>query len=96
VNQITFFFADWTSFMLTWEMVVISALATYLLRPSKTVFFDRHPRCMPRVATSAALPIAVSEEDGNNNNSNTLPTSANSDGSGEKIKQCSDLKFDRF
>ncbi|PAV90903.1 hypothetical protein WR25_24207 [Diploscapter pachys] len=33
----------WASFMLTWEMMVLSALSTYCLRPSKTILFDKYP-----------------------------------------------------
>ncbi|KAF8362123.1 osta-1, partial [Pristionchus pacificus] len=32
----------WTSFMLTWEMLFMSCLLTYLLRPSKTQLFDKY------------------------------------------------------
>jgi len=56
----------WTSFMFTWEMVVLSALATYLLRPSKTVFFDRHPHVLPRPMTTANL-TQLAKADNNNN-----------------------------
>ncbi|CAD6192588.1 unnamed protein product [Caenorhabditis auriculariae] len=33
----------WASFMLTWEMMVLSALTTYCLRPTKTLLFDKYP-----------------------------------------------------
>ncbi|CAJ0608072.1 unnamed protein product [Cylicocyclus nassatus] len=33
----------WASFMLTWEMMTLSAIATYLLRPSQSIFFDNYP-----------------------------------------------------
>ncbi|KAK5979266.1 Organic solute transporter alpha protein 1 [Trichostrongylus colubriformis] len=33
----------WASFMLTWEMMVLSAIATYALRPSQSIFFDKYP-----------------------------------------------------
>ncbi|KIH63913.1 hypothetical protein ANCDUO_05778 [Ancylostoma duodenale] len=33
----------WASFMLTWEMMTLSAIATYLLRPSQSIFFDKYP-----------------------------------------------------
>lgn len=29
--------------MLTWEMMLMSAIATYLLRPSKSALFDKYP-----------------------------------------------------
>ena len=38
-----YFFPVWASFMLTWEMMVLSALSTYCLRPSKTILFDKYP-----------------------------------------------------
>jgi len=47
-------------------MVVLSALATYLLRPSKTVFFDRHPHVLPRPMTTANL-TQLAKADNNNN-----------------------------
>lgn len=33
----------WASFMLTWEMMTLSAIATYALRPSQSIFFDKYP-----------------------------------------------------
>ncbi|VDL76046.1 unnamed protein product [Nippostrongylus brasiliensis] len=33
----------WASFMLTWEMMTLSAIATYTLRPSQSIFFDKYP-----------------------------------------------------
>ncbi|KJH47021.1 organic solute transporter alpha-like protein C01B12.4 family protein [Dictyocaulus viviparus] len=33
----------WASFMLTWEMMTLSAIATYALRPSRSIFFDKYP-----------------------------------------------------
>ncbi|KAK6732133.1 hypothetical protein RB195_016486 [Necator americanus] len=33
----------WSSFMLTWEMMTLSAIASYLLRPSQSIFFDKYP-----------------------------------------------------
>ncbi|KAE9419525.1 hypothetical protein Angca_006629, partial [Angiostrongylus cantonensis] len=33
----------WASFMLTWEMMTLSAIATYTLRPSRSIFFDKYP-----------------------------------------------------
>ncbi|CAJ0951409.1 unnamed protein product, partial [Mesorhabditis belari] len=31
----------WTSFMLTWEMLVLSLISTHLMRPEKSALFDR-------------------------------------------------------
>ncbi|KAJ1364393.1 hypothetical protein KIN20_024483 [Parelaphostrongylus tenuis] len=33
----------WASFMLTWQMMTLSAIATYALRPSRSIFFDKYP-----------------------------------------------------
>ncbi|VDM68425.1 unnamed protein product [Strongylus vulgaris] len=32
----------WASFMLTWEMMMLSATTTYLLRPTQSIFFDKY------------------------------------------------------
>ncbi|VDM55102.1 unnamed protein product [Angiostrongylus costaricensis] len=44
----------WASFMLTWEMMTLSAIATYTLRPSRSIFFDKYP-----IVDSASLNAAV-------------------------------------
>uniref|UniRef100_A0A7I4Y5I2 Organic solute transporter alpha-like protein n=1 Tax=Haemonchus contortus TaxID=6289 RepID=A0A7I4Y5I2_HAECO len=33
----------WASFMFTWEMMILSAIASYALRPSHSIFFDKYP-----------------------------------------------------
>ncbi|CAI5440801.1 unnamed protein product [Caenorhabditis angaria] len=33
----------WTSFMITWQMMLLSALTSYLMRPMKCNFFDLYP-----------------------------------------------------
>uniref|UniRef100_F1L915 Organic solute transporter alpha-like protein n=1 Tax=Ascaris suum TaxID=6253 RepID=F1L915_ASCSU len=57
----------WMSFMLTWEMALISMLATFLLRPSQnTALFDKYDRLRPNASTES---IAVATPSVANNTS---------------------------
>lgn len=46
------FFAVWACFLTTFEVLFASALVTLLLRPSKSMLFDKYPRKMKSVPTA--------------------------------------------
>ncbi|CAI4222698.1 unnamed protein product [Auanema sp. JU1783] len=49
----------WSSFMMTWEMMLLSALTTYCLRPSKTVLFDKYSVIDVTTSTSSQPQVEV-------------------------------------